>query len=52
MNIYDKLMCYSKEEMATFLFIFARDTVDELEKFQFPSYNAILEFLNREVPQK
>ena len=51
MTIYDKIIQFDEEEMAEFLYRFARDTIDQFGNFVMPNKDGIHEFLNRECPE-
>ena len=51
MTVFEVIKEYDKEEMAELLYRFARDTIDQFERFILPEKERIREFLELEVPR-
>lgn len=51
MTIYEKIVVFDEEMMVEFLLRFAKDTINQLSRFQLPSKDVIREFLDSECPE-
>ncbi len=51
MTIYERIVELDKEGMVKFLLCFAKDTIEQLVRYKFPSEDSIREFLDRERPE-
>lgn len=51
MTVYERIIKYSANEMAKFLLAFSEDTIRQLERFEFPTEEKIMEFLKLEIPE-
>ena len=51
MTVFEVIKEYDKEKMAELLYRFARDTIDQFERFILPEKERIREFLELEVPR-
>ena len=47
MTIYERIKEFSLEEMADFLLVFAKESIEQFGNFILPTKEMIIEFLNR-----
>lgn len=50
MTIFDRIKEFDEEQMAEFLYHFARDVLNQFSNFVMPTKEGIKEFLSRERP--
>lgn len=50
MIVLDKIKNFDEDEMVSFLYMFAHDTIRNFGNFMFPDKDKIKEFLEKEIP--